>query len=451
MKAIFSKKTLQVAVALLVFTVTIASIVVCFAPMTVAETQFSQEEQNLALNNLYCKFDEGEEPVLLNIKEVYNFNDEAVYALYNFENYYMVVIRETGTILERGDGASPFAGMNGKLYYGGFMEAFYLAADGNIYDCDNILVSDEEQEAMETAMSDIRNRDYQEFLEAINTPQTYGEGNRSRLTKLGHSTTKHNYFAHDINIYYNMYNSSTGSLRSNALNNTQSINVQRVLYTVKSMTPKNYGAAFCRTFNGKYDIYYPKNIYNACSLVSMTMLLQYYDRMNIRTDLIPSSLSYSTSFNIIKNNPLRSKTEAIMLSLYNEIKVLDIVGEYFDGAATYLNINGAFKRYFEKYGINCSPRYFTSYTNVKGAIDAGNPVIITIGAGRGFYKNYGNSSYTTIGLSGHNVVAYGYTKNSIGIMDEFLVHTDWHVSTTNCAQTFMNKLYSAGNCYLEVL
>lgn len=66
MKAIFSHKTLQVMVALFVLTVTIASIVVCFAPETVAETHFSQEEQSLALNNLYCKFDEGEEPILLN-------------------------------------------------------------------------------------------------------------------------------------------------------------------------------------------------------------------------------------------------------------------------------------------------------------------------------------------------------------------------------------------------
>lgn len=67
------------------------------------------------------------------------------------------------------------------------------------------------------------------------------------------------------------------------------------------------------------------------------------------------------------------------------------------------------------------------------------------------FRKKGYVTYNEVNLSGHNVVAYGYTKNSVGIMDEFVVHANWHNPTYNCGSIFMNKLYSAGNCYLQVL
>lgn len=441
------KNKFYISVALI--TILVLSVIIistCFNAnmFTFAEEvdeELSQQEMELAFNNLYCKFDEEDKPVFKDAEVLYDFNDKPLYALYNFDNHYMIVIRETGTILERGEFTSKYEGMHGKKFYGQFFEA-YQKIQGSVLDSNNHIINVEEQNAMKNYMQDIREKDYAEFMEAVSKPQPLGASNRGRLTMLGHSQTYYDYFAKELNIYYQSYNGSSngyGSLEKNS-----------VLYSVDNMTPVKYGLAYYRKFGNDYDIFYPKNLYNSCSIVTMTILLQYYDRMNIR-NLIDPSISYTTTLSGIKSYPLSSKTEQINLKLFPLIYRLDGVGENLDGAATYFNINGAFDRYFANAGINCEPRYFTSYTNVKGAIDSGNPVIITVGAGRGFYKNNNSSTYNEVNLSGHNVVAYGYTKNSVGIMDEFVVHANWHNPTYNCGSIFMNKLYSAGNCYLQVL
>ncbi|MGN0760985.1 MAG: C39 family peptidase [Christensenellales bacterium] len=437
------KKTIAL---LIILTLLLSIVILCFQTNDIVKAEISnnltQDEIDIALGNLYCKFEDNEAlPELINAIELYDFNGLPLYALYNLDNYYMVVIRQTGTILERGEGCSKFEGMTGKLYYGKFFEA-YQEINGNTYDSNGLAISNEQKADMINSMNNIRELDYYDYLEAMQRPQVYGASNRNIVHMLGGNSTKYYYFAEEINIFHQYLKN---------INNVGYLNIERSLYTDSRFEPRNYGGAYYRTFNGEYDMFYPKNVYNSCALVTMTMLLQYYDRLSIRSDLIASNISYSTT-SIITSNPfLYSKSERIFATLYPLIYSLNGIGENFDGAATYLNINGAFGRYFSDNNINCSSRYFTSYTNVKGAIDAGNPVIITVGAGRGFYKDKADSSsYESVDLSGHNVVAYGYTTNSLGIMDEFVVHANWHNSTHNYAKVYMNKLYSAGNCYLEV-
>ncbi len=411
--------------------------------------EISNNEIKLANNNLYCKFENGNYPKFLNVKLLRDFSGESLYALYLYDNYYSIVIRNTGTILERGDGPSLFDGMQGELYYGGFNKAYQRVGD-NIYDENWNIISSSEQLSMSDYMMGLRSADYQDYLESQRGVVIMGESNRDRISKLGGSSNYYNYFAQDINIYYN-YHKSNGTQRIIALNSTDFVSIDRCLYSVDRFSDRNYGTAYYRSFGGKYDMYYPNNVYNSCSLVSMTMLLQYYDRNSI-SNLISSDISYSSTRSAIKSNPwINSKSERIMRKLYPLLYSLDGIGETFDGAATYANIDAAFGRYFNDNNINANAKCFTSYTNVKGAIDRGNPVIITIGAGRGFYKNFGSSSYETVDLSGHNVVAYGYTKNSIGVLDEFIVHANWHEWASNTAVVFVNKLYSAGNCYIDVL
>lgn len=406
-------------------------------------SSFSQNEVNLAINNLNLKFEEDDSrPILQNVVEIYDFNEQPLYALYNFDNYYMIVIRETGTILERGEGMSKFNGMNGKLYYGEFFEA-YQKLEGNIYNSDEIAVSTNRVNEMKSMMQNVRSNDYADYVEAMQTPQPYGEANRTRITQLGNSISKFKYFAEDINPYH-------VTREKNKITYGRAV-VNEVLYTVNNFTPRNYGAAYYRKLYDKYDLLFPKNVYNACSLVTMTMLLQYYDRLNIKTDIVPNSISYSTDWESIHSNPTVSKAERIMRYLYPYIYILDGIGDTVDGAATYVNMDAAFDRYFQDNNKSYRSKHFTSYTNVKGAIDAGNPAIITIGAGRGFYKNDGASNYSEVDLSRHNVVVYGYTKNSIGVLDEFIVHANWHDKENNYGRIYMNKLYSAGNLYLQVL
>ncbi|MEG1536526.1 MAG: hypothetical protein RR416_06130, partial [Clostridia bacterium] len=78
-----------------------------------------------------------------------------------------------------------------------------------------------------------------------------------------------------------------------------------------------------------------------------------------------------------------------------------------------------------------------------------NPCIISVGSGDGYFWN--GNAWQKDGVSGHNLVAYGYTTNSFNIMDEFVCHTGWHNSQVNSGCYFVNKLLVAGNASLKVL
>lgn len=82
-------------------------------------TDFSQSEKDFAMANLRLKFEDGNLPNIISIEKLYDFNHEPLYGLYEFEGYYMIVIRNTGSILERGEGNSPYFGKSESKYYGG--------------------------------------------------------------------------------------------------------------------------------------------------------------------------------------------------------------------------------------------------------------------------------------------------------------------------------------------
>lgn len=51
-------------------------------------SSFSQDEVNLATNNLNLKFESDDSRTILqNVVELYDFNEQSLYALYNFNNY----------------------------------------------------------------------------------------------------------------------------------------------------------------------------------------------------------------------------------------------------------------------------------------------------------------------------------------------------------------------------
>ena len=404
----------------------------------------SQEEIDFALSNLQFKL-EKDLPRLIKVEEIYDFNEHPLYCLYEFDDYYMIVIRSTGSVLEN----------DGIKYYGGYGE-YYICRDEEYIS----ILSEETAEQskvieMQSRMQVMRDLDYNDYIEAISTPMPLGAENRHRITKLGKNISEiiefiygspdyfYNYFAQEINIDYNLKHN---------LNNINYVTKNYALYTIQGWDYKdNYGTAYYKEFEDNfYDFLYPQNCYNSCSIVAMTILLQFYDRLNI-INLLSEDL-YDIKYddynlNAIKNDPMTSMAEAIQKKLRNYIKVLSTNHSETDGAATYVNIDAGFERYFDDYGIDCSSTHFTSYTNIKSSVDDGYPSIMTIIGGRGFDINNIEQD-----LSKHNVVVYGYTTNSIGVMDEFVCHSGWHKTSgknkAECAKLFVNKFYAAGNLHL---
>ncbi|MDE6471682.1 MAG: C39 family peptidase [Clostridia bacterium] len=419
---------------------------------------FSEEEIDFALTNLQYKLEDEELPRLIRIEEVYDFNEEPLYGLYEFNNYHMLVIRETGSVLERGDGNSAYFGNNkGLKYYGGY-EEYYIYEDGAYKNLlTNEVVSQSKISQMESRMKELRELDYQDYLEALSTPMPLGADNRGRITKLGKNIVSilgylygsgdhlYNYFAQEINIDYQW---------NNALNNIKLRDYSQILYTVDGFAPKFYGSVYSRNLGKKlgqngyelgYDLLYPQNVYNACSLVAMVMLLQYYYRTELNEELLyPIEFEEIQDPSIIDKHPLYSQAEETMSVLYTYIKPLA------NGVATYVEMDSAFDKYFKENDIDATSTHFTSYTNIKSAVEDGHPSILTIGAGRGFDINNNEQD-----LSGHNVVVYGYTTNFVGVIDEFICHAGWHTrigqddTIAECAKLYVNKFYAAGNVHLS--
>ncbi len=433
-----------------------------FALINYKSENFSEEEIDFALTNLQYKLEDEELPRLIRIEEVYDFNEEPLYGLYEFDDYYMLVIRETGSVLERGEGNSAYFGKNrGQKYYGGY-EEYYIYADGAYKNLlTNEVVSQSRITQMQSRMKELRELDYQDYLEALATPMPLDADNRGRITKLGKNIVSllgylygsgdhlYNYFAQEINIDYQW---------NNALNNVHLRNYPNILYTVGGFAPVFYGAVYSRNFGGNigqngydlgYDLFYPQNVYNACSLVAMVMLLQYYYRTELNEELIyPIDFEEFEESSSIDMSPLLSPAEKIMSVLYLYIKPLA------NGVATYVEIDSAFDKYFKENEIEATSTHFTSYTNIKSAVDDGHPSIMTIGAGNGY-----DIDNVKENVSGHNVVVYGYTTNSKGVIDEFVCHAGWHCreiydnngnkTGAECAKLFINKFYAAGNIHLS--
>lgn len=432
---------------ILIVTMGVGTIGVAFADeikLGIKGETFSAEEKDRAIMNLKDKFEDKDLPTLIDIEEIYDFNGEPLYGLYEFVDYYMIVIRRTSSIMERGECNSVYFGLEGKKYYGGFGNTYILDDKGykSLNSDKTVYASEEEIEEMKNKMAELRALDYEDYIEALNTPMPLGAGNRTRLTMLGNSSEKFNYFAREVNIYYCWHNLPNADVSHEDYNS--------VLYTFDGFDPKEYGTVYMRDFNYGYDLFYPKNVYNACSIVSMVMVLQYYDRMRLNTNLIPAGLGCGYTKAQINNNPLLSRAEQVRAILDRYTNVLQIGSSLVDGAATYRDINYGFKDYFEAYGIDCQPTHFTTYTNIKKAVDSGNPAIMTIGSGTGYDINN-----KPVGLSRHNVVVYGYTKNSLGVLDEFVCHANKHeyIHSSNnqekTAQLYVSKFCAAGNVYIN--
>ena len=62
-----------------------------FALINYKSENFSEEEIDFALTNLQYKLEDEELPRLIRIEEVYDFNEEPLYGLYEFDDYYCLL------------------------------------------------------------------------------------------------------------------------------------------------------------------------------------------------------------------------------------------------------------------------------------------------------------------------------------------------------------------------
>lgn len=430
---------------ILIVTMGVGTIGVAFADeikLGIKGETFSAEEKDRAIMNLKDKFEDKDLPTLIDIEEIYDFNECPLYGLYEFQNYYMIVIRETSSILERGEGNSAYFKLEGKKYYGGFGQNYLLDEKGykNLSENGNTYAAQEEILQMRDKMEELRNLDYQDYLEALNTPMPLGEKNRMRISMLGDSVKDFNYFSNEINIDY---------LITEGIREVERLEFKEVLYSYNGYEKKKYGAIYIRNFGQYWDLLYPKNVYNACAKVTMVMVLQYYERMGYNNNLIPFHNGLDATLSFLHVAPLDSRSETLGFKIDKHLKGFYVGNPDLDGAATYVDIDNAFNGYFKEYNIDCKPTHFTSYTNIKKAVDSGNPAIMTIGAGKGYDINN-----KAVDVSQHNVVVYGYTKNSLGVIDEFICHGNSHREATEdeqerIAMLFVNKFLAAGNVYIN--
>lgn len=443
-----TKAVIILVLSVLIVTLTVGTVGVAFADeirMNLIGDEFTFEEKELAIANLKAKFEDEEMPTLKSVEKLYDFNDEALYGLYEFENYYMIVIRQTSSILERGEGNSVYYGVEGKKYYGGFGNAYLLDDKGYKSLCskDNAYATEEEIGEMESKMAEARALDYQDYIEASTTPMPLGEANRNNIHYLNNYAGYSEYFSQWISLNY-CYNH---------LSNILAYKSYGVLYTYPNFDPEEYGFVVMSKFNYGWDLLFPQNIYNDCAVTAMVAVLQYYERKRNITELIPFTFGIGCNDGMsVYNDPLSSRAEQLRALLKNYLGTLTS-----NGAATYVNIDAAFRRYFEAYNINWTQTHFTSYTNIKGAIDDGNPAIMTVGAGNGYDINN-----RKIDVNVHNLVVYGYTTNSIGVLDEFVCHALWYRGSefdnvqdrpddppVYTSKLFVSKFCAAGNVYIS--
>ena len=305
---------------ILIVTMGVGTIGVAFADeikLGIKGETFSAEEKDRAIMNLKDKFEDKDLPTLIDIDEIYDFNGEPLYGLYEFVDYYMIVIRQTSSIMERGECNSVYFGLEGKKYYGGFGNTYILDDKGykNLTQNGNTYATQEEIVDMLVKMEELRNLDYQDYLEALNTPMPLGEKNRMRISMLGGSNSSFNYFGIE---------SSIKNIREMDEYAIRSVTFNRDLYSYDGADPRNYGKVYMRKYDYGWDLFYPKNVYNACSIVAMAMVLQYYDRMGYNKSLIPFDFGYGRTAEDLVAYPLNSRAEKLRDVLDNYISVLQL-------------------------------------------------------------------------------------------------------------------------------
>ena len=386
-----------------------------------------------------------------NISVLYDFLKKPAYICVYDEilNWFAIIHRDSGEIFERANRESPYNKyINKKCYYGGVNSYFY-EENGCIILINNPNIVVDKQLA-------------------CNKFSIISQEIENELKIVGHFKSKK-----EINEYVNIRKSENNLVQLSSENRSNQTIADNILYQI-GITEKvhiDQGRVCSYVRNGKtyhagytsfarygsseeyYDIVFPYNINGTCGTVAATALLQYYERNQI-VKTVPTSF-YSNSFqgfypNIIITNDIDN---VVTEKLHNALNARHSNG---GTNSTYLSIKNTINKYFTDYGLTgvnavCS----AGWTSLQSCIDNGNPAIIFVSACTIYASSWDGDSYISEDVSifsGHSMYTYGYTKTSLGSVDEYMCNAGWSdygYGDYTWGVSFVSKTAIRGNVRLE--
>ena len=403
---------------------------------------------------------------------LYNFNDKPEYLLVTFDQGgYAIMNRNSRLIYERTiSGSNPYNNYidKYKCYYGGPMNYIYKIKDNynnifnnNAIDIDNI-------------KSNIKRID-QNHIDSLsghaNLKDTYNTRSSGYDSVGGHYLSEGNssgdpWMDFARAIYFILIDGENCSYQWHTLTRTNpfSFNIDYIMpQSTHISLVRGSRFHFMKFYEGEpqeyIDAIIPVNRFGSCSMVAATMILQYYNRMEVN-NTIPTNRNHWTTFNTYfngsslyspyVNNPLLTESEQLHQYLIRlsrpDIQLNDDFFLTDDPVCSYncqhcsptprqqLGTHGtAIKTGIESYFANNSSIDSASVvvntnvnTNAKRRALAkqiydGNPVWVNI---IGDYEVNGNVN----SVGSHAVVAYSYSMKQVWWwkeVEEFTVHFGW--------------------------
>ena len=390
------------------------------------EIKYCEELMTFKLDQNYC---------CSYVKELYDCSSDANYLLCYDDNlnWYAIVNRISGDVLERRESSSPYDYyLDFKCYYLGFGNYFYL--DGNnlvsidgdaIFDINNLPID------MINNSNDLFNRTIENgTFKSKEEIQSFVQENESSAISLCGASNRNNTVYCDYGWYW--------ICLMNALQQNQ----------VKYEPNHRIGYCTFTKYNGdEYeDILFPINNGYSCGEVAATMLLQFYERNQI-LNTIPDFI-YNDSYVTIPTTDLGDNINyTVAQRVHNEIC---IKSSYIGGGSTFTTIKDAINAFLADngiYGISATSSVFDA--SVKSAINNDDPAILfSIPNTTGYVAHLYDNQYESKDVSSHAMLAIGYTKGWFGTVDEYICHAGWNEakdSNYTYVKTFVSRNNIIGN------
>lgn len=440
---LFKKCTILIVLFILV-AVLIGSIQITYATEVNNISSIDQRELDFCRDILRDKVNQSFS--ISEYKLLYSLDNKDNYiAVYDEDlNYFAVYDRDAGIIMERYEGLNPYSDyFNFKCYYGGYGTYLYEnenamvdITSGVIYNKDSVI------SACENEAEDMRNRsiassNFSSRQQIVNTQ------NNIELLSSGEHTGFDPDF--ELSMYTALIITNRNYIVSNRPYSGQYVYVDNlegedIAIGYQAFPRCNSNDDFC------YDIIHPLALGGVqCGEIAATILLQYYERMQIE-NTVPDAIydmraEWLFSNSTYSQNRLVSQIIASTIHSYH-----DEVG----GGSTYVSIKNAINDYFDNYNIEgLSASSSVLNANVKNTLDNGEPCLIFPGlTSVDILNGDGNSYYNESIFFGHAMFCYGYSLNSDGGLDELLCHVGWSNTSYYTGLTYVSASAVSGNVRL---
>ena len=409
-------------------------------PIATYEKTYCEELMSYKLDKNYiCSF----------TKELYDFSGAANYMLCYDENlnWYAIINRESGDVLERKESTSPYNDyLQSICYYLGYGNYFYLEGDRIISILDETLIFDVNNLPVALVEDSIKLNEKaisEGTFKSRNEIETFVKEQESSVISLcGASNRNKTHYCDNLLYFLGMCDVMVPKCVALSLSN--------------GVVTAGIGCAEFTRYNGAAydDIIFPINTSGTCGVVSAAMLLQYFERNRI-INTVPNSIYNNSNTSFVPSGAWTYMGYSGIENLVAQ-KVHNEINAYHNevmGGSTYVSIKDALNDYFSNngiYGISATSSILDA--SIKSTINNGDPVVVFIGGDYG-YSAYINSSnsYHEEYISSHAMLAFGYTTGLFGIVDEYICNKGWTDSTNSeftYGVTYISRLGVVGNVRL---